>query len=145
MAVNLITRQVTARVFLDLFDYVYFRKMFNLMATEYVAEYDLQNDTLKVKIFDRTKIAKFRAGKLQRPNTKSIANSSIQKFPLGRYNTVQISKLLNALNSHFQLRSKLGFKDVEQVQTLKMYGKTSVVATGFNKKEAQQQQATQDQ
>lgn len=135
MSVNLITRQVQARIFLDLLNHTYFHRIFNLMGTEYIAEYKIENNSLTVKILDRLKIQKFKAGKLLRSNTKSITNLGYKKFPLGRYNTIEISKVLNALNMHLQFRSKMGFKTSERISRIVMFGQKSIVLTGYNEKE----------
>lgn len=139
MAVNLVTRQVQARIFLDLLNHHYFHRVFNLMGAEYVAEYKIENSSLTVKILDRNKIQKFKAGKLTRANAKSITNLGNKKFPLGRFNTIEISKLLNALNTHLQFRSKMGFKDSERISRIVMFGQKSVVLTGYNEKQLEQE------
>jgi hypothetical protein len=139
MSISLITRQVQARVFLDLLNHTYFHRVFNLMGTEYIAEYKIENNSLTVKTLDRLKIQKFKAGKLLKSNAKSITNLGNKKFPLGRFNTIEISKLLNALNMHLQFRSRMGFKDSERISRIVMYGQKSVVLTGYNEKELERE------
>lgn len=141
MPVKQIVRQVPARVFLDILNTQSLTRQVNLGATEYVSEYELKNNTLVVKIIDKRKLEKFRKGQLVKPNPNSITNLTGNKFPVGRFNSIQIAQVINTLNNNLFLKQKFGFGRDDVIQTLDSYGSKSVVARGYNRNELEREQA----
>lgn len=136
MAVNLITRQIPARVFLQILNTPTFRRILNVIGSEYVSEYDITNNTLRVKLIDKLKLEKYKRGQLKKHNKGSITDlSGGNRFALGRFNSVQILKAVSAINGDTSIKARIGLKPIEQVQTLNMYGSTSVVVRAYNSEE----------
>lgn len=133
------TRQIRNSLFIDILNDRSFLRMFNAMASEYVAEFNLTNNTLVVKLIDRIKYDRFKRGKLEIPKKTSITSFSSTRFGFGRYNTIQIARVLNLLNIKQNLKGRFGFTDEEVIQTLLGMGTTSVVATAVTKKDLQQE------
>jgi len=137
MPANLITRQVSAKVFMQILNMQPFRKLFQMLANEYVAEYEIRNNTLSVKLIDRIKLEKFKRGQLKKTTTTG------NKFPLGRFNSVQIARAINLFNNNPTLKGYLGLKQTQKVQTLQGYGATSVVVQAYNPAEVENDQDQQ--
>lgn len=135
MPANLIKRQVSSKVFLQILNMQPFRSLLQIFGSEYVAEYEIVNNTLKVKLIDKLKLEKFKRGHL-----KKQTNLTGNRFALGRFNTVQIAKVINLLNTNGTLKARFGLKNDEKIQTIQGYGSTSVVVQAYNITEVQNQQ-----
>lgn len=131
---NLVRRQIQARIFLQVLDSQPFRKAFNMLSNEFPSEFEIKNNTLMVKLIDKQKLDQFKRGQLKKQKG-GLTDLTGKKFPLGRFNSLEISKVLNIINSNNSIRARFGFKPEEVVQTLQNYGKTSVIVNGFNKAE----------
>lgn len=151
MPANLIVRQIQARVFLEILNTPIFRRVFNVVGSEYVSEYEIVNNTLRVKLIDKLKLQKYKKGQLKKHNKKSITDlSGGNRFSLGRFNSVQILKVISAINSVASVKARMGLKPTQRVQSLNMYGSTSVVVNAYNPEEVknsqeQEQEMTRNQ
>lgn len=126
MPANLITRQLRAQAFLQMLNSGVFRRLFNMQAREYVAEYDITNNTLKVKLIDRDQLEKYKRGQLNRGRTYRG-----NRFALGRFNSLPIARVINTLNSDKFLKGRFGLQEEHKIQTIDAYGSTSVVVNAY--------------
>lgn len=138
MPANLITRQISSRVFLQILNTSQFLRLFQALSTEYVAEYDIANNTLRVKLIDKLKLEKLKRGQLKKPR-----NLTADRFAVGRFNSIQILSAINLLNNNPSLKARFGLKAAERIQRLQAYGSTSVVVYAYNQNEVRNDQEQQ--
>lgn len=115
----MINKLVSGRIFIDILNDRAVRRVLGLQATELCIDFNIQNNTLIMKLQDSLKVKNFKSGKPM----KTSMFASKKEYALGRITTYQLQLLISILNGVETLKTKASLKKEEVITKLFMHGK----------------------